>query len=173
MIFDLGERHPVLEGDGHFIAPTASVIGRVRVRAHASVWFSCVLRGDNEQIDIGERSNVQDGSVLHTDLGFPLTIGPNVTIGHKVMLHGCTIEADSLVGIGSIVLNGAVIPSRCIVGAGALVAEGKTFPAGSLILGAPARVVRELTDAEITMIGESADHYVENAARYTTSLQIS
>ena len=170
MIYHLGERCPLLEGNDQFIAPDAAVIGHVRLHTQASVWFGCVLRGDNDWIEVGERSNVQDGSVLHTDMGFPLTIGRNVTIGHKVMLHGCTIESDSLIGIGSVVLNGAVIASNCIVGAGALVTEGKTFPEGSLILGSPAKVVRELTAAEIAMIGHSADHYVDNATRYAETL---
>ncbi|MDX1482235.1 MAG: gamma carbonic anhydrase family protein, partial [Woeseiaceae bacterium] len=137
MIAALADRQPVLEGEGHFVAGNASVIGRVRLKARSSVWFNAVLRGDNEWIEVGAGSNVQDGSVLHTDMGFPLTIGPGVTVGHMVMLHGCTIEANALIGIGSIVLNGAVIPSDCILGAGALVTEGKTFPGKSLILGAP------------------------------------
>ena len=171
MIFELGDRRPVLEGSGHFVAENAAVIGHVRLRAESSVWFGSVLRGDNEWIDVGERSNVQDGCVLHTDIGFPLTIGSGVTIGHKVMLHGCTIGSDSLIGIGSVILNGAVIPGNCIVGAKALVTEGKTFPEGSLILGAPARVVRDLTGAEIETIGQSADHYVDNAARYSLKLR--
>lgn len=169
MIRALGERRPVLEGEGHFVADNASVIGHVRLARRSSVWFNCVLRGDNEWIELGEGSNVQDGSVLHTDIGFPLTIGPGVTIGHMVMLHGCTVEANALVGIGSVVLNGAVIPGNSIVGARALVTEGKTFPEGSLILGAPAKVVRELSDDEIAMITASADHYVENASRYAAS----
>jgi carbonic anhydrase/acetyltransferase-like protein (isoleucine patch superfamily) len=171
VIYELGDRRPVLEGSGHFVAESAALIGQVRLGSEASVWFGCVLRGDNDWIEVGERSNVQDGSVLHTDVGCPLTIGPGVTVGHQAVLHGCTIEADTLIGIGSVILNGAVIPGNCIVGAGALVTEGKTYPEGSLILGAPARVARALTDAEIESIRHSADHYVENAKRYTTALR--
>jgi carbonic anhydrase/acetyltransferase-like protein (isoleucine patch superfamily) len=171
VIYRLGDRIPVFEGDNHFVADGARVIGNVRIRSHASVWFNCVLRGDNDWLDIGERSNVQDGCVLHTDPGFPLTIGRNVTIGHKVMLHGCTIEDNSLVGIGSTVLNGAVIGKNCIVGANSLVTEGKSFADGTLVLGAPAKAVRKLTDAEIVSIGASAEHYVANAARYARELR--
>lgn len=173
MICSLGDQHPVLEGGGHFVADNASVIGRVRLKRDSSVWFNCVLRGDNEWIEIGERSNVQDGSVLHTDMGFPLTIGPRVTVGHMAMLHGCTVGPEALIGIGSVVLNGASIPAHSIVGAGALVTEGKTFPEGSLILGAPAKAVRELEPEEIALIAHSADHYVDNAARYAKTLAIS
>lgn len=171
MIYTLGDRTPVFEGDNHFIADGARIIGNVRLRSHCSVWFNCVLRGDNDWLDIGEGSNVQDGCVLHTDPGFPLTIGSNVTVGHKVMLHGCTIRDNSLVGIGSTVLNGAVIGKNCIVGANSLVTEGKSFPDGSLILGAPAKLMRELSDAEIASIGVSAEHYVANAARYLKELK--
>ncbi len=171
MILSLGGHRPVLDGDAHFVADNAAVIGNVRLRAEASVWFNSVLRGDNELIDVGERSNVQDGSILHTDIGFPLTVGRGVTIGHKVMLHGCSIDENSLIGIGSIILNGARIARDCIVGAGALVTEGKTFPAGSLILGTPARVARSLTDEEIASIREASDHYVENARRYLEQLK--
>ena len=171
MIYALGEHTPERVGDGHFIAPGAVLIGRVRLLPDSSVWFNCVLRGDNELIEVGAGSNVQDGCVLHTDLGFPLTIAAGVTVGHKVMLHGCTIGEDSLIGIGSTVLNGASIGRNCLVGAGALVTEGKTFPDGSLILGAPARVVRELTEEEIAGIRESAHHYVANAARFASSLR--
>jgi carbonic anhydrase/acetyltransferase-like protein (isoleucine patch superfamily) len=172
MIYALEDRVPVLEGDTHYIAHGARLIGSVRLKHESSVWFNCVLRGDNDWIEIGQRSNVQDGSVLHTDLGYPLTIGRNVTVGHKVMLHGCTIADDSLIGIGSTILNGAVIGQNCIVGAQALVTEHKAFPDGSLILGAPARAVRELTAEEIAMITLSADHYVDNAARYRAHLSV-
>jgi carbonic anhydrase/acetyltransferase-like protein (isoleucine patch superfamily) len=171
VIYALGEHTPELAGDGHFIAPGAVLIGRVRLLRDSSVWFNCVLRGDNELIEVGAGSNVQDGCVLHTDLGFPLTIAAGVTVGHKVMLHGCTIGEDSLIGIGSTVLNGAAIGRNCLVGAGALVTEGKTFPDGSLILGAPARVVRQLTEEEIAGVRESARHYVANAARFASSLR--
>ena len=166
MIFELGDRKPVFEGSGHFIAENASVIGSVRLSGQTSVWFNCVLRGD-----IGERSNVQDGSVLHTDPGLKLTVGRNVTIGHKVMLHGCTIGDDSLIGIGSTILNGATVGANCVVGAHTLITENKTFPEGTLILGAPARVVRELSDDEKAMIAKSADVYVANAKRFSEELR--
>ena len=170
MIYDHGDRKPVFEGDGHFIAENATFIGSVRLGAIARVWFNCVLRGDNDWLVVGERSNIQDGSVLHTDPGLELVVGRGVTIGHKVMLHGCAIGDNSLIGIGSTVLNGAKIGSNCIVGAHALVTEDKAFPDGSLILGAPARVVRELEDGEIALIRKSADIYVANAARFSSDL---
>jgi carbonic anhydrase/acetyltransferase-like protein (isoleucine patch superfamily) len=170
VILTLGERVPELVGEGHFIADNASVIGRVRLLEKASVWFNCVLRGDNELIEVGRESNVQDGSVLHTDPGVPLRIGDGTTIGHMVMLHGCTIGNNSLIGIGSVVLNGAHIGDNCLVGANALVTEGKSFPDGSLILGTPAKVVRQLTDDEIAGCRDSAKHYVSNAARFAADL---
>jgi len=166
VIYTLGERVPVLEGNGHFIAGNATVIGNVLLKAESSVWFNCVLRGDNELIEVGAGSNIQDGCVLHTDPGFPLTIGSGVTVGHKVMLHGCTIGNNSLIGIGSTVLNGATIGNNCL-----LVTRGKSFPDCSLILGSPAKVVRELTTEEIAGMRESANHYVENAARFRTDLE--
>lgn len=166
MIHSLGNRIPEFLGDGHFIADNATLIGSVRLRAQASVWYNCVLRGDNDWIDIGERSNIQDGSVLHTDPGLQLTVGKDVTVGHKVMLHGCTIGDESLIGIGATVLNGARIGRHTIVGAHALVTENKEFPDGVMLIGSPARVARELTDEEIALIRLSADHYVKNAARY-------
>lgn len=171
MKYSLGDRTPVLEGEDHFIANGAHVIGQVRLKTQSSVWFNVVIRGDNEWIEVGQRSNVQDGSVLHTDPGFPLTIGAGVTIGHKVMLHGCTIGNNSLIGIGSTILNGAVIGENCMVGAHALITENKSFPAGSLIIGAPARVARELSAEEIASLKEAADHYVENAARFRDTLE--
>jgi len=171
VIYTLGERAPVLEGNGHFIADNATVIGNVLLKAESSVWFNCVLRGDNELIEVGAGSNIQDGCVLHTDPGFPLTIGMGVSVGHRVMLHGCTIGDNSLIGIGSTILNGATIGNNCLVGAQALVTEGKSFPDGSLILGAPAKVVRELTSEEIAGMKESASRYVENAARYRKQLK--
>ncbi|MDJ0905047.1 MAG: gamma carbonic anhydrase family protein [Woeseiaceae bacterium] len=171
MIYALGDRSPELVGEGHFVAPNATVIGLVRLLPEASVWFNCVLRGDNELIEVGSGSNVQDGCVLHTDPGFPLTIGAGVTVGHKVMLHGCAIGDHSLVGIGSTILNGATIGRNCLVGAHSLVTEGKSFPDGSLILGSPARVLRALSDEEIAAMKESARHYVANAARFASSLR--
>ena len=171
MILALGDRVPVLEGDGHFIAENATVAGAVTLRSHASVWFGSVLRGDNDRITVGERSNIQDGCVLHVDPGLPLDIGAGVTVGHQVMLHGCTIGDNSLVGIGSTVLNGSKIGANCIVGAHSLVTENKAYPPGSLILGTPARVVRELTAGEIAGIGRSAASYVANAVRYLAELR--
>ena len=156
-----------------WIAPGAVVIGRVVLKRNASIWFGAVLRGDNEPIVIGENSNVQDGSVLHTDMGAPLTVGANVTIGHQVMLHGCTIGDESLIGIKSTVLNHAVIPSGCLVGAHALVTERKTFDPNSLVTGAPARVARTLDDGARAMIRASALHYVENWRRYRRDLRAS
>ena len=167
----LGDREPVLEGSNHFIADNASIIGSVRLKDSSSVWLNCVLRGDNDWIEVGERSNIQDGSVLHTDPGLMLTVGNNVTVGHKVMLHGCTIGDNTLIGIGSTILNGARVGNDCIVGAHALITENKDFPDGSLILGAPARVVRQLTPEEITAIGESAEVYVANARRFSQDLR--
>ena len=170
MIYTLGERAPVFEGAGHFVADNATLIGSVRLGDRASVWFNCVLRGDNDWLIIGERSNIQDGSVLHTDEGIELVVGNGVTIGHKVMLHGCSIGDDSLIGIGSTVLNGAKIGKNCLVGAHALVTENKEFPDGSLILGAPAKVARELSEEEQAHIRCSADIYVQNASRFSSDL---
>ena len=166
MIHTLGDREPVFEGAGHFIAGNATVVGNVTFGADVSVWFGAVIRGDNDRIEIGARSNIQDGCVLHVDPGKPLLIGEGVTVGHKVMLHGCSVGNNSLIGIGSTILNGASIGENSIVGAKSLVTENKTYPPGSLILGAPAKVARELSEDEIESIRTSATHYVANAARY-------
>jgi len=171
VIYTLGERRIATAGEDYFVAPSADVIGSVRLGRWASVWFGAVLRGDNEPITIGENSNVQDGSVLHTDMGAPLTLGKDVTIGHQVMLHGCTIADTSLIGIKATVLNHAVIPSFCLVGAHALVTERKTFEPGSLITGAPARVARPLEEQQKQVIQFSAHHYVENWQRYKRDLR--
>ncbi len=171
MICGLGARHPVIEGDGHFLADNATIVGSVRLGNATSVWFNSVLRGDNDWIEIGERSNVQDASVLHTDPGIRLVVGSGVTIGHRVMLHGCSIGDNTLIGIGSTVLNGARIGSNCLVGAHSLVTENKRFPDGSLILGTPAAVVRPLEAAEIELLTKSADIYVENAKRFREQLR--
>jgi len=171
VIHGLGDLEPVFEGGGHFIADNATVIGSVRLKAESSVWFNCVLRGDCDWIEVGERSNIQDGSVLHTDPGIALVIGKSVTVGHKAMLHGCTVGDNSLIGIGSTILNGANIGRNSIVGARALVTENKEFPDGVLIIGSPARVVRELDDEEIAMITLFADRYVANAKRFGTELR--
>lgn len=170
MIRALGERAPVLEGSGHYIADNATLIGSVRLKHQSSVWFNCVLRGDNDWLVIGERSNIQDGCVLHTDPGIKLVVGDGVTVGHNVMLHGCAIGDNSLIGIGSTLLNGSIIARNCVVGAHSLVTENKEFPEGTLILGSPARAVRQLSDKEISAIGESADIYVRNARRFTEKL---
>ena len=153
-----------------FVADSAQVIGQVSLGAEASVWFGCVVRGDTELISIGAGSNIQDASVLHADYGFPLQVGERVTVGHQVMLHGCCIGDETLIGIGAVVLNGARIGKHCLVGAGALVTEGKEFPDGSLILGSPAKVVRTLTPEQIEGLRASAQHYIENARRYRSGL---
>ncbi|MDB6143152.1 MAG: hypothetical protein JWP80_2196 [Pseudomonas sp.] len=153
-----------------WVAPTATLIGKVKLDAGASVWFGAVLRGDNELIHIGENSNVQDGTVMHTDMGSPLNIGKSVTIGHNVMLHGCTVGDYSLIGINSVILNGAKIGKYCIIGANSLIGEGKEIPDGSLVMGSPGKVVRELTDGQKKMLEASAAHYVHNAQRYARDL---
>ena len=152
-------------------APTAVLIGRVILRRHASVWFNAVLRGDNEPIVIGEASNVQDGAVLHTDMGSPLTIGREVTVGHLAMLHGCEVGDGSLIGIGAVVLNGAKIGRGCLIGAKALVGEDKVIPDGSMVLGSPGRVVRSLDEASQSALRSSALHYVETWKRYAAGLR--
>lgn len=154
-----------------WVADSAQVMGNVELAEDASVWFGVVIRGDTETIRIGRGSNIQDCSVLHADIGKPLTVGDNVTVGHKVMLHGCTIGDGSLIGIGAIVLNGAKIGKGCIVGAGALVTEGKEFPDGSMIIGSPAKVVRELTAEQQAHLSLSALHYIENARRFKDGLK--
>ena len=154
-----------------WIAPTAVVIGKVRLDAGASVWFNAVLRGDNELIHIGENTNVQDGTVMHTDMGWPLTLGKGITVGHNAMLHGCTVGDHSLIGIGAVILNGAKIGKHCIIGANSLIAEGKVIPDGSLVLGSPGKVVRELTEQQKSMLEANAEHYVNNAQRYAEQLQ--
>ena len=154
-----------------WVADSAEVIGHVTLAADASVWFGCVLRGDTEHMTVGEGSNIQDLSVLHADVGQPLTIGRHVTVGHKVMLHGCTIGDESVIGIGAIVLNGARIGKNCLVGAGSLVTEGKEFPDGSMIMGTPAKVVRQLTPEQIEGLRLSAQHYIDNARMFRATLK--
>ena len=158
-------------GQGAWAAPSADLIGDVRLGVRASVWFGAVLRGDNTPLILGEETNFQDGSIGHSDADFPLTIGARVTIGHQAILHGCTIADDCLIGMGARILNGAVVESECIVGAGALITEGKQFERGSLIVGSPARVVRQVTDAERQLLRASAAHYAEKAAIYARALQ--
>ena len=164
-LYQLGDARPQLQ-PGAWVADNATVVGHVTLGEGASVWYGAVLRGDNEPMAIGRHSNIQDNSVLHSDTGYPLTIGEGVTVGHQVMLHGCTIGDHSLIGIGSVVLNGAQIGRHCIVGAGALVTEGKVFPDGVLIVGSPAKVVRELAPEQIERLKLSAAHYVANAERH-------
>jgi carbonic anhydrase/acetyltransferase-like protein (isoleucine patch superfamily) len=154
-----------------WVADSAQVIGNVDLAEGASLWFGVILRGDNETIRIGRNTNVQDSSVIHSDPGFPATLGDNVSIGHQVMLHGCTVGDGSLIGIQSVVLNGARIGKNCLVGAGSLVTEGKEFPDGSMILGRPAKVVRQLTEAEVEGLARIASHYVDNARRYKQGLK--
>lgn len=154
-----------------YVADSAEVIGNVELAEGASVWFGAILRGDNDVMAIGRGSNVQDGSVLHSDPGYPLTLGADVTIGHMVMLHGCTIGDGTLVGIGAVVLNGAKIGRNCLVGAGALVTEGKEFPDNSMIVGAPAKAIKELTPEQAARMRHAAEHYVENSARYRKGLK--
>jgi carbonic anhydrase/acetyltransferase-like protein (isoleucine patch superfamily) len=170
MIYGLDGVAPQVAEDA-WVAPDAAVIGDVVLEAEASVWFGAALRGDNERIRIGARSNVQEGCVLHTDIGFPLTVGPDCTVGHGAILHGCTLGAGCLVGMGATVLNGAVLGEGCLVGAGALVTEGKSFPAGSMVLGAPARAVRELDGPAREALLASAASYVANAARFRAGLR--
>jgi carbonic anhydrase/acetyltransferase-like protein (isoleucine patch superfamily) len=164
------ERHTPDVAPDAYVADNATVLGRVRLGARASVWFGASVRGDNDDIVIGAGSNVQDGAVLHVDPGFAMKIGERVSIGHQAMLHGCTIGDGALIGIQAIVLNGAVIGEQSLVGAGALVTEGKQFPPRSLILGAPAKVMRELTEQDLLMLKAAADSYIERSARYRTSL---
>jgi len=169
-IYELDGEQPDLH-PRHWIADSASVIGRVRLKVDASVWFGSVLRGDNEWIEIGERSQVQDNATLHTDPGFPLVVGNDCVIGHNVILHGCMIADHSLIGMGAIVLNGARIGSNCLVGAGALITEGKSFPDGSLIVGAPARVLRPVNEKAAQLIAQGADIYVKRWQRYAKGLR--
>ena len=170
MKYRLGDARVETHPDS-WVAPNATLVGKVKLEAGASVWFNAVLRGDNELIHIGENSNVQDGTVMHTDMGFPLTLGKGVTIGHNVMLHGCTVGDYSLIGINAVVLNGAKIGKNCLVGAGSLVTEGKEFIDGSMIMGTPAKVVRELSPEQIEGLRQSARHYVENAQRFKAGLK--
>lgn len=169
-IYELGEHKPDI-ADSAWVADSAQVIGRVTLGEDCSVWFNAVLRGDSDTLSIGRGTNIQDGSVLHADTGFPLQLGENVTVGHQVMLHGCTVGENSLIGIAAVVLNGAKIGKNSLVGAGALVTEGKEFPDGVLIVGSPAKVVRELSPTQIEGLKASARHYIDNSRRYSTGLK--
>ena len=170
MIYALGDLVPELHADT-WVAPDANVIGRVRLKAGASIWFTATLRGDNEWIEVGEGSNVQEGCTLHTDIRYPLTIGRDCTIGHNVILHGCTIGDETLVGMGATILNGAKIGNNCLIGAGALITEGKEIPDGSLVMGAPGKVVRQLDEAAIERLRRSAQSYQGNMRRYRDGLR--
>lgn len=167
-VYELDQISPTVP-DSAYVADSAQVMGNVQLGEHSSIWFGVVIRGDTECIHIGEGSNIQDGSVLHADFGVPLTIGKHVTIGHKVMLHGCTIGDQSLVGIGAVILNNAKIGKNCLVGAGSLVTEGKEFPDGSVIMGSPAKVVRSLSPEQMQGLRFTAQHYIDNALRYKAS----
>ncbi|CAM3029789.1 Carbonic anhydrase or acetyltransferase, isoleucine patch superfamily [Paracoccus aminovorans] len=169
MIWELDGIVPKLEGDA-WVAPSAQLMGKVVLEPGASVWFGAVLRGDNEEIRVGRNSNVQDLTVCHTDIGYPLTIGANCTIGHRAILHGCTIEDGVLVGMGATIMNGARIGAGSLIGAGALVAEGKVIPPGSLVMGAPGKIVRELDDIARAQLLKSAEGYKRNAARFRKGL---
>jgi carbonic anhydrase/acetyltransferase-like protein (isoleucine patch superfamily) len=171
-IYELDGQRPDLPADERYwVAESATVIGTVRLKRDASVWYGASLRGDNEWVEVGEGSNIQENCILHTDIGFPLTIGARCTIGHAVILHGCTIADDSLIGMGAIVLNGVKIGRNCLVGAGAVVTEGKVFPDNSLIVGAPARLIRQVNDKILQLITESAEFYVNNWQRYRKGLR--
>ena len=170
MLYRLNERIPELRGERHFIAGNASVIGAVILENNVSVWFNAVLRGDNEPIHIGANSNIQDGAVLHTDPGAPLTVAANVTVGHQATLHGCTIGEGSLIGIKAVILNHSVIGKNCLIGANTLITEGKVIPDNSLVVGSPGKVLRILTDTEIAALQANAAHYVELMARYSKEL---
>lgn len=172
MIYSLGDRKVEIRGDDYWVAENATVLGSVVLLNNVSVWFNAVIRGDNDVITIGENSNIQDGSVLHTDPGVPLTIGSNVTVGHQVMLHGCTIGDGSLIGINSVILNGAKIGKGCLIGANALIPEGKEIPDGSLVMGSPGKVVRELSPEQQQGLLMSAQSYVNNFKRFKAELKL-
>ena len=169
-VYELNSVAPQIAASA-FVADSAQIMGNVHIGEDASIWFGTVIRGDTSTIRIGKGSNIQDASVLHADVGKPLTIGDNVTAGHMVMLHGCTIGDETLIGIGAVVLNGAVIGKNCLVGAGSLVTEGKVFPDGSMIIGSPAKVVRELTPEQMEGIRQSAQHYIANGKAYKASFK--
>ena len=170
MKYSLGDDSVTLIGEGHFIAPNAAVIGRVTLHENSSIWFSCVLRGDSERIEVGAGSNIQDGTVMHADAGFPCVVGKNVTVGHNAMLHGCSIDDGTLVGINAVVLNGAKIGKGCLIGANALVTEGMQIPDGSLVLGSPAKIRSQLSPEQRLALTHNADHYVANALRFSQVL---
>ena len=171
MNIDIGDKKLQTDGDNFWIAPNATIIGDVKLAKDSSIWFNAVLRGDNEPISLGECSNIQDGSVVHTDPGYPCSIGKNVTIGHMAMLHGCTIDDGSLIGIGSVVLNGAKMGKNCISGSKALVTEGMVVPDGSMVLGVPGKIKKTLNQEEQSMVSIASNHYVENYKKYKKLLK--
>lgn len=170
-LYSIADTAPTLGSDA-WVAPSADLIGDVRLGARASVWFGAIIRADNTPIILGDDTNFQDGAIGHSDAGFPLTIGARVTVGHQAILHGCTVHDEALIGMGARILNGAVIGAQCIVGAGALVTEGKTFEPRSLIVGSPARAVRTLSDEQVAMLRLSAAHYAEKVAAYARGLKL-
>lgn len=171
-VYALGDKTPTLPESGNYwVAPGAQVLGDVTLMENASVWFNAVIRGDNDPIVIGENSNIQDGAVMHTDVGFPMTLGRDVTVGHQAMLHGCTVGDNSLIGIGATILNGAKIGKNCLIGAHALVGEGKEIPDNSMVLGMPGKVVRQLDENNAAILKASATYYVTNWQRFKTDLK--
>ena len=172
MIYKLGEHEVEITGEDFYVAETASVIGKVRLANDTSVWFGAVLRGDNESITVGENTNIQECAVIHTDPGFPCILGNNVTIGHQAMLHGCQVGDNSLIGINAVVLNGAKIGRNCLIGANALVTENQEIPDGSLVIGSPAKPIKQLTTAQIQKLKESAEHYVTRFKRFKRDLSV-
>lgn len=171
MFYSVDGRLPEKDGEGQFVAHNATIIGSVKLMEKASIWFNVVIRGDNDLITIGPRSNIQDGTVMHTDTGVPLTVGKGVTVGHKAMLHGCEVGDYSLIGINAVVLNGAKIGKHCLIGANTLIPEGMEVPDGSLVVGSPGKIRRELNDEQKKMLELSADHYVKNAERYLATVK--
>ena len=172
MIYKLGEHEIEITGEDFYVAESASVIGKVRLANDTSVWFGAVLRGDNESITVGENTNIQECAVIHTDPGFPCILGSNVTIGHQAMLHGCQVGDNSLIGINAVVLNGAKIGRNCLIGANALVTENQEIPDGSLVIGSPAKPIKQLTTAQIQKLKESAEHYVTRFKRFKRDLSV-
>jgi carbonic anhydrase/acetyltransferase-like protein (isoleucine patch superfamily) len=171
MIYSLQQRTIETASDDYFIAPTATIIGSAVIKKNASIWFNTVIRADNDVITIGEGTNIQDGCVLHTDAGIPMTIGENVTVGHMVMLHGCTIGENTLIGIKSVILNRVVIGKNCIIGANSLIPEGKIIPDGSVVMGSPGKIIRQVSEDDIVHIKMLADHYIKNFKRYKKELK--
>ena len=171
MLFSLGEHKVDIASEDYFVAANATVIGKVRLEKNSSVWFNAVVRGDIELITVGENSNIQDGAVLHTDSGYPLSIGKNVTVGHQAMLHGCWIGDNSLIGINAVILSGAKIGKNCLIGANSLVTEGKEIPEGSLVMGTPAKVIKTLTPEQQAELIKSAESYVERSKLFKQDLK--